>query len=355
MDNGFLATIGKFFQVEYVIPVGSGTVGLFLALRSIDVQHQKVIIPILACPDVAIAVMAAGGRPIAVDVSSDDYNIDPISVEGAMDDSVKAIIAVDAFGYPANIQTLRQLAASHGCVLIEDACQAYGGEDNGVPLGGRGDIGIISFGYSKPLALNGGGFLLTNSGNIFAEVNRLRSVLDFNHLRDTKNKIALKLMMTGHYRTLQFLSADLGLLHYDMPSHVARVLPQAWQRFSREREQVRSNLNVVKDLVPDIQNVEPFRYKAGEWLPWRYSFKVADARYERELKRRLQLAGIRVTSLYRPMTDYLNIEVKGTLTNANSLKHKTRNLYYQTTEPDTHRLVQGLESVIHQTDWGTCD
>lgn len=302
INTNFLSEARKFFQCEYLIPVGSGTAGLFLALKTIDVRHKKVMIPGLTCPNVALAVIAAGGTPVVVDVSHHDANISVAAIEQALDRTIRAIIAVDSFGYPANISALKKLAASFDILVIEDACQAYGGKIAGEVIGSRGDLGVISFGYSKPVALLGGGFLMTHSQDMFKNLTDVMASWNVNVWAVAKNRIALKLGMKNQYKIFGFLSLYLGLLRYGFPASLWKDLPEAWRRFENELEPVKSQLKKTQEFISRFRGFERFDYKEENWLPWRYSFKlpqVLDRTLFANLAREI---GLGYSRLYPPLT-----------------------------------------------------
>jgi len=104
--------------------------------------------------------------PIFVDVDPLTGNIDPFLVEQAASDlmeggsaaarwlprrgaekdlHLKAILAVDVFGQPADLDPLRQTATRYGLHLIEDACEALGAEYKGHKAGALGDSGVVCF------------------------------------------------------------------------------------------------------------------------------------------------------------------------------------------------------------------
>src|ERR671935_220955 len=63
---------------------------------------------------------------------------DPVAVEAAVTERTRAIVAVDIFGYPCELDELRAIARRHGLALLEDACEALGAEYRGAPLGSHG-------------------------------------------------------------------------------------------------------------------------------------------------------------------------------------------------------------------------
>ena len=87
--------------------------------------------------------------------------------------SIKAILAVDVFGHPANWNELRRIAKQYGLLLIEDSSEALGSEyrlrgtvrpseGKWVKAGLLGDIGIISFYPNKQITTGEGGMIITN-------------------------------------------------------------------------------------------------------------------------------------------------------------------------------------------------
>ncbi len=293
-----------FFQCEHAVPVGSGTVGLHLTLRSLGVRGRSVIIPALTCPSVALAVVAAGGVPRLVDVSSADCTIDPAAVATALDRDAAAIVAVDSFGYPARLAELRKLAAPFGCPVIEDACQSYGGRTGGVPLGGLGDAGVVSFGYAKNVWLNGGGLVLTDDADLARDVLVLQRSRDYAWLSGVRSHVMLRLALTGRESWLPFLVRRCGLLRYSFPLDQERRLEAAWRVFVTEFEETKSNLARVAELVAGFAGVRPFNYAEPDWLPWRYSFTIPDPDTRVRFHTAMAAAGVPLTTLYPVLDDY---------------------------------------------------
>src|SRR5436853_707158 len=79
----------------------------------------------------ANAALFVGARPVFVDIEPETYCLDPAKVEAAITEHTRAIMPVDLYGHPADIPALKKIAERHGVVLIEDACQAHGGQIGG--------------------------------------------------------------------------------------------------------------------------------------------------------------------------------------------------------------------------------
>ena len=72
-----------------------------------------------------------GAEPVFADVDPRTYNLDPDAVAAAITPRTKAVVAVDIFGYPGELDPLRALCEEHGLALVQDACEALGAEYRG--------------------------------------------------------------------------------------------------------------------------------------------------------------------------------------------------------------------------------
>jgi perosamine synthetase len=75
----------------------------------------------------------------------------------------RAIVAVDMFGYPCELDELRAIAERHGLALIEDAAESLGAQYNGRPLGSHGPSAVFGFYPNKQMATGEGGVVVTHS------------------------------------------------------------------------------------------------------------------------------------------------------------------------------------------------
>jgi perosamine synthetase len=104
-----------------------------------------------------------GATPVFADIDARTLNLDPAAVEEALSPRTKAIVAVDIFGYPCELDPLRALCERHGLALVEDACEALGAEYRGRPLGSHGHPAVFAFYPNKQLTTGEGGAVVTGS------------------------------------------------------------------------------------------------------------------------------------------------------------------------------------------------
>ena len=103
-----------------------------------------------------------GGVPVFADIDPSTLNLDPAAVEAAITPLTKAIVAVDIFGYPCELDPLRELCDRHGLALIEDSCEALGAEYRGRRLGSHGHPAVFAFYPNKQMTTGEGGMIVTD-------------------------------------------------------------------------------------------------------------------------------------------------------------------------------------------------
>lgn len=154
-----------FTGTRYAIALANGTVALELALYALGIgPGDEVVVPSRTFIATASAVATRGARPVFADVDRDNQNLSRVTVEAALTDRTKAIIAVHLAGWPCDMDPLLELARERDLFVIEDCAQAHGAEYKGRPVGSMGDFGAYSFCQDKIISTGGeGGMLVTNN------------------------------------------------------------------------------------------------------------------------------------------------------------------------------------------------
>jgi perosamine synthetase len=104
-----------------------------------------------------------GATPVFADIDAKTFNLDPASVEAAVTPRTRAVVAVDIFGYPCELDELRAICDRHGLALVEDACEALGARYKGRPLGSHGHPAVFAFYPNKQVTTGEGGAITTGS------------------------------------------------------------------------------------------------------------------------------------------------------------------------------------------------
>jgi dTDP-4-amino-4,6-dideoxygalactose transaminase len=161
--------------VEDAVAVSNGTAALHLAVLALGIgEGDEVIVPAYTFPATASVVRLAGATPVLVDIDPTTFNLDVGKVYDAVSPRTKAVLAVHLFGRPLDWEEL-QNAVPPEVLLLEDAAGALGAKWRGMPCGGLGVAGCLSFHPRKIVTTGEGGAVTTSDPELAASIRRLRN------------------------------------------------------------------------------------------------------------------------------------------------------------------------------------
>jgi dTDP-4-amino-4,6-dideoxygalactose transaminase len=180
----FETAIQEYSGIKHAISVNSGTAGLHLCVRAANIGPGDLVITtpfsFVASSNVLLFEQAI---PIFIDIDPMTGNINTDMVEEAVKDLItggaaqdrwlprkgaeevsqlKAILPVDVFGQPADLDPICAVADEYGLKVIEDSCEALGAEYKGRKAGTIGDYGVFAFYPNKQMTTGEGGVIVTN-------------------------------------------------------------------------------------------------------------------------------------------------------------------------------------------------
>jgi dTDP-4-amino-4,6-dideoxygalactose transaminase len=239
----FEAAFRQFSGCRHAIGVNSGTAGLHLLVRAAGIGPGDLAITtpfsFVASTNVFLFEQAV---PVFVDVDPQTGNIDPLLVEQAAADlktggvaakrwlprrgaderaQVKALLAVDVFGQPTELDALEDTTKKYELKLIEDSCEALGAEYKGKKAGTFGFGGVFAFYPNKQITTGEGGVIITSDEAAAALMRALR-----NQGRAPGDTWLSHTYLGYNYR-LDEMSAALGAAQM-----------QRFEELSRKRQQV---------------------------------------------------------------------------------------------------------------------
>jgi perosamine synthetase len=160
----------------YAAAVSSGTAGLHLLCVAAGVgPGDEVVTSPYSFVASANCAIYEGATPVFADIDSRTLNLDPAAVESAITPRTKAIVTVDIFGYPSEMDELQAIAERHGVVLIDDSCEALGARYKGRPLGAQGQDAVFAFYPNKQITTGEGGIVTTWSEETWRLLKSLRN------------------------------------------------------------------------------------------------------------------------------------------------------------------------------------
>ena len=208
-DGGRIATFEQAFaethDAAYGQAVFNGSVALGVALRANDIGYgDEVLIPAYTFMATATACLMVGAIPVFVDIEPGTYNMDPAAMEVAITPRTRAVIPVHIGGLPADMDRIEAIAAQHGIIVLEDACQAHGAAWKGRRVGAIGHLGCFSFQSSKNINAGEGGLIVTDDE---ALAERCWSVHNCGRIRD--GRWYQHEVLGSNYRMTQWQAAIL--------------------------------------------------------------------------------------------------------------------------------------------------
>lgn len=223
----FEESIREYVGAKYAIGVNSGTAGLHLAIRAVGVRDGDLVITtpfsFVASTNVILFERAI---PILIDVDPNTGNMDPHMLKEAIEDItaggerkkrwfprkganengvLKAILPVDVFGQPADLNAILEVANAHNLPVIEDSCEALGAKYLNRHAGTLGDIGVYAFYPNKQITTGEGGMVVTNNAQYAEVIRALR-----NQGRQPGDTWLSHTLLGYNYR-MDEMSAALGL------------------------------------------------------------------------------------------------------------------------------------------------
>ncbi|MBN2146941.1 MAG: DegT/DnrJ/EryC1/StrS family aminotransferase [Anaerolineales bacterium] len=195
--TAFEQAFQKFSGLKHAIAVNSGTAGLHLCVRAAGISDGDLVITtpfsFVSSTNVLLFERAV---PIFVDIDPCTGNIDPARVRAAAsalsqagrdakdwlprrgaapDARLKAILPVDVFGQPADLEPICATAQQHDLKVIEDSCEALGAAYKGRLAGAWGDSAVFAFYPNKQITTGEGGVIVTNDDDAAALMRALRN------------------------------------------------------------------------------------------------------------------------------------------------------------------------------------
>jgi len=210
LEQRFAELVG----VPHAVATSSGTTALYLALLAAGIGDgdEVITVPFTFIAS-ASSIVHVGARPVFVDISADDFCIDPQLVAAAITPRTRAIMPVSLYGQPADLPTLASIAEDHGLLLVEDAAQSHAASVDGRRSGSWG-VGCFSFYPTKNMTTGEGG-MVTTADDALGERARL--------LREHGMKVRYHHDLLGYNFRMTDVHAAIGLAQLaKLPANTAR-------------------------------------------------------------------------------------------------------------------------------------
>jgi dTDP-4-amino-4,6-dideoxygalactose transaminase len=230
----FEESVAEFFGARHAVAVCNGTAALHLALFALDLQPgEEVLIAAYGYYATALPVCMMGGVPIFCDIRQEDLTLNVEEAEQKVSPRTRALIVLQPWGCPADVDALLSLADRHGLTLISDSSHAPGALWKGRPLGHYYDFVCTSLGKGKLISGGELGAVTTNDDYyrdrmlLYGHVNRVPNALITSEYRHIQNSVGVK------YRPHPF-AMTLAMEQLQTYDERSRHLVQTARRFEEE-------------------------------------------------------------------------------------------------------------------------
>jgi CDP-6-deoxy-D-xylo-4-hexulose-3-dehydrase len=311
--------LAKYLNVSYCSLVNSGSSANLLAIMALTSQllgdrrlkrGDEIITVAAAFPTTVAPIIQCGAVPVFVDIEIPSYNLDASKLEEALSDKTKAVFIAHSLGNIFDLQTIKDFCDKHNLWLVEDNCDALGGEYqiNGETklTGTIGDIGTSSFYPAHQMTMGEGGAVYTSN----ALLNKImRSMRDWGRdcicsggQDDTCNK-----RFKGQYGTLpvgydhKYVYSHLGynLKATDMQAAIGvaqlKKLPSFVEKRRANWDYLRENLKGLQEniILPEKED------KASPcWFGFVISVKEESTKTKNEIVAYLEKYKVQTRSLF---------------------------------------------------------
>ena len=166
-DGPFTKKCNTWFEEHFgckkALLTTSCTHALEMTALLIDIQPgDEVIMPSYTFVSTANAFVLRGARIVFVDIRPDTMNIDEKLIENAITEKTRAIVPVHYAGIACEMDSIIDIAARYGLLVLEDAAQGVMSKYKGRCLGTLGQLGCYSFHETKNYTCGEGGALIIN-------------------------------------------------------------------------------------------------------------------------------------------------------------------------------------------------
>jgi dTDP-4-amino-4,6-dideoxygalactose transaminase len=251
----FEREFAKLCGVKHTIAVNSGTSALEIALRSIGLKNDEVIVPTNTFTATAAAAVFAGGKPVLTDISPETLCLNAENLQKHVTRKTKVVIVVHIGGLACpDIDRIRKICDDKQISLIEDAAHAQGSMINGVHAGKLGSAGCFSFYPTKVMTTGEGGMITTDDEEIAAHALVFRD-------QGKETFYSSRIVKLGYNWRMTEISAAIGLVQL-------KRLPEMIAKRNRIAEYYDRELDAMKGIRPlkRFSNVVNNYYKYTAFL-----------------------------------------------------------------------------------------
>jgi len=238
--------LAEYLNVSYCLTFNSGTSALHAVLLAYGIgPGDEVIVPSFTFIATANAPLFVGAKPVFADTEEKTFGLDAEDVGRKITSKTKAILPIHYAGCPCLMVELKEVAAKHNLLLIEDAAEGLGANINGTRVGSIGDAAILSFCQNKLITTGEGGAATTNSREVYENLKLIRShgrLEDSNYFSSTEY---MDYVTLGYNFRMPNINAALGLAQLNK-------LPKLIEMRRENARLMNQRLSSIERIIPPL-------------------------------------------------------------------------------------------------------
>lgn len=163
--NKFEEELARYVGAKHAAALSSGTAAIHMALKATGVSKGDVVFcQSLTFSASANPIIYEGATPVFIESEKESWNMSTEALEKAFEKypNPKAVIVVNLYGTPANMDKIVKICEKYNVTLIEDAAESLGATYKGKQTGTFGKYGVFSFNGNKIITTSGGGMLVSD-------------------------------------------------------------------------------------------------------------------------------------------------------------------------------------------------
>ena len=271
LSNDFITTgpfvekferdLSKYFNCKYSYVCSSGTAAIHLAMLSIGLKKDDIIL-MPAVNFIAAYNMAKiiGLKVFLVDVDEFTGQVTPNKVLECIKKNklkkIQALLVMFHGGYPENIKKLYDIKKRYNFYIIEDACHALGSKykykNKLFKIGSckHADISTFSLHPLKTITSGEGGIITSNNAKIAKSIQLFRS---HGILRKKNKHWEYDIIKHGFNYRLSDINCALGLSQLKKINFFLKKRKKIYQQYSKEFKNFSQNI-VIPKYSKDIKS-----------------------------------------------------------------------------------------------------
>jgi dTDP-4-amino-4,6-dideoxygalactose transaminase len=166
--------ISDFLNVPYVSLFANGTLALFTAIQALDLKGEVITTP-FSFVATTHALWWNKIKPVFVDIEPNTFTLDAEKIEKAITTLTTGILPVHVYGYPCNVDRIKEIGSKYGLKVLYDAAHTFGAKYREESLCRYGDMSILSFHATKVFNTFEGGAIICHSREMKEHIDNLKN------------------------------------------------------------------------------------------------------------------------------------------------------------------------------------